>query len=143
MVEAPLQLGLDPREDREIVLVLDIVVPIEMAEEKVEARREKLREFLRRRAALAIVGYRARQDPAQFAKHVVPLRHMRAMPVHIGMGIPAVARIFRQQIFQILGQAGALLEQQDVRCGGQGGLPGQGFWIAHRLPPVPCQADAC
>ncbi len=73
-LEAALQPRLRLGEDREIMMVLDIVVAVEMPKKMVEARREPAREIRRRQPALAIVANAAGQHAAEFAEHVVPLQ---------------------------------------------------------------------
>jgi hypothetical protein len=96
------------------VVVLDIVVSVEIAEEMVQPRREERGKFLRVLAALAIVADRRGQQSAHVAEHVVPLQPEPRHAADVVMRLPLTARILFDEIPQVVGQPGAGFQMEWV-----------------------------
>ena len=79
-LEAALQARLGPGEHRKIVVVLDIVVAVEIAEEEIQPRREELGEFRRRRPPFAVVADAVVNMPPSSRNMSCRCSHMSAMP---------------------------------------------------------------
>jgi hypothetical protein len=101
-VEATFQSWLDACEDREILMVLDIVVSVQISQEEVETRRKELCELTRIRTALPIVSNRACQYAAHLAKHVVPLQPEHRHAMHVLVFGPFTTWVFLDQEAQIV-----------------------------------------
>ena len=116
-VEAALQPAFCARERGKIVLILDLVMAFEIAEEKVEARREPGGEGGRIQPALAVIGNPPGEHRADVTKHVVALQPELRHAADVVMRLPLGARIALKQEPQILGKAGARVQRERVVYG--------------------------
>jgi hypothetical protein len=116
-VETVIQPFLGRRENREVVLVLDIVMTVKLTEEELQPWREELSELGCGRPALATIGDAAAQMAAQLAKHVMALQPHRGHGPDVGVAQPRLARIFFNEITQVPRQTGASLKSQCFHVG--------------------------
>src|SRR5206468_405644 len=97
-VEADDQALVLAAEQREVIVVLDVMVPLEMAQEVVETRRKEAVKLIRIGGAFAEFRGGRLEHTAQFAKHVVHLQPKLRRLAEIAVLIPSLARVFFPEI---------------------------------------------
>lgn len=121
-VEAGNETRLGSAEDREIGVVLDLVVPLELGEEELQARREPGAVVGGRHRALAELVDRLVERGAERAKHVVALQPEARCDAEIGMAAPDLTRIAVEKQSEVWRPPGAAVEIEG--------------WIGHGGHPV-------
>ena len=129
-VEAARQAFIGGTEDREIVVVLDLVVDVELRQQELQPRHELAREFGGRQAATAEVSFDHAQHIRQLAEHVVARQPEPRHAAEIGMTLPLLTRIFRQQDEHVLRPAIAGGEREEAVIGGARRFDAHGRYIA-------------
>src|SRR6056297_750237 len=110
--------ALDPRvllpKQREVMVLLDLVMPVQLVDEEPAIPRHALRKPLRIAATVEKRLRLAAHMLHQLPEHHVPLQPETHQPVEVGMRLPAFARMRLKEKAQRLGQAGAVFKR--VRC---------------------------
>ena len=121
-VEAARQPRLGGAEDREIVQVLDLVMHVELRQQELQPRHELAREFGRRQRALAELRLDRLDHTGQFAKHGVARQPEPRHLAEIGVALPLLARITRDQHAQIVRPAAAAGQSERFDVGWRWGI---------------------
>src|SRR3954470_20456612 len=104
-LETMCQPGIGGGEQREILIVLDLVMPFQVAKEMIEPWREPTGKPLGIHLLFPEISNALDKHPAQFAKHVMPLDPETAEFTDRMPCIPFGARIFLDQDPEIVRQS--------------------------------------
>ncbi len=119
-VKAARQPRIGGAEDREIMQILDLMMNVELVQHELQPRHELAREFRGRK----LPGAKLRRDllnhRRQLAKHGVARQPEARHFAKIGMGVPLLARITREQHAQILRPAASAGQSKRFNLGGMG-----------------------
>jgi hypothetical protein len=109
-LEAAQQPRLRPSEDREELVVLDRVVALEMAEERLQPRPEPGAVLGRRQPSLAEIGGALGERHRRAAEAVVDAKPEAGEFAEVGVPLPDSAGIALDEELEVVGPAGALVE---------------------------------
>ncbi len=129
-VEAARQPLVSSAEDREVMVVFDLVVDLELRQQELQPRHEDAREFCRRQPPLAKPGLYLADHVGQFTKHVMTRQPEARHAAEIGVALPLLARITRQQHAQFVRPAVAAGQRENVVIGGTGRFDAHCGYIA-------------
>ncbi len=146
-VETARQALVGGAEDREIVVVLDLMMDVELRQQELQPRHELVREFGGRQPATAEVRFDHAQHVRQLAKHVVARQPEPRHAAEIGVALPLLARVFHQQHAHLLRPAVAACEREKRVIGGVRRFDAHGRYIAiaranAKGNPAPRMADS-